>query len=108
MARTSLSAAQPDSAPDIQDLRSKVQFMDDLSQSGFDEISAVAKLALSRLETPDGHRFIEDIAMALRMIRGKADEIRSCINHEAEEVGCAYVDEARKRRYLASRAAREA
>lgn len=91
--------------PEVQKLRNLVVDIDCLSQCGFSEISSIAKLALSRLETPDGHRHIDDIANALKAIWGKADEIKSCIYFQAEDVGCNYVDEAQQRRWDAKREA---
>lgn len=89
-------------------LRSVVQEMDCLSQGGFSRIAAVAKLALTRLETPAGHQHIEDIANVLELIWGTADDIQNCINHAAETVGCSYVDEREIRRWQAGRQACEA
>ncbi len=93
---------------DIPKLRRVVQEMDSLSQGGFARIAAVAKLALSRLETPAGHQHIEDIANVLELIWGTADDMQNCINHAAETVGCNYVDEHEGRRWEARRQAREA
>lgn len=81
--------------------------MDCLSQGGFSEIASVAKLALSSLETPDGYRNLGNIVNALKAIRGKADDIQSCINSEAEQVGCNYTDDGQRRRRDALRQARE-
>ena len=93
---------------DILKLRSIVQEMDCLSQGGFSRIAAVAKLALTRLETPAGHQHIEDIANVLELIWGTADDVQNCINHAAETVGCCCVDESEIRRREAGRQAREA
>lgn len=86
-------------------LQAAITDMDSFSQSGFSEISAIAKLALAALETPDGYRFHENIALALRAIWGKADDIENCINCRAEEAGCNYSDPGRERRYAAEREA---
>lgn len=93
---------------EVDKLCNKINLMDCLSQDGFSEISSIAKLALSRLETPDGYNRIDDIANALDAIWKKADDIENCINSEAEEVGCNYTDEAQRRRWEAIRAHREA
>lgn len=90
---------------DVKLLQGAVHFMDALAQEGFSEISAIAKLALAALETPDGYRDTETIARALRAIWYKADDIENCINHQAEEVGCNYRDPNAERRYAAHRAA---
>lgn len=79
--------------PDVQALRSKVELLDSLSQEGFSEIASIARLALHRLEMPDAHQHLDDIANALRTIRSKADDIGNCISCEAEAVGCEYVKE---------------
>jgi hypothetical protein len=107
MAAQSKTAALQHTAPEVQKLRNAVEFMDCLSQSGFSEISSIAKLALSRLETPDGYRHLDNIVNALKAIWGKADDIQNCTNSEAEQVGCNYVDDAQRRRWDAQRAHRE-
>lgn len=81
------------------DLRDTINWMDCLSQEGFTDIIAVAKLALAYMETPDGHHHWENIAYALRTIWGKAEDIQNCINGEAESVGCNYTDESSRRRW---------
>lgn len=88
-------------------LRNAVNMMDCLSQGGFEQISSIAKLALSRLETPDGYRHIDDIANALEVIWHKADDIQNCINFEAEQVGCNYIDVKLRRRSDAQMQARK-
>lgn len=90
---------------EVQGLRNTVELMDCLSQGGFSEIAAVASLALKSLETPEGYRHLDDIIHALGAIRAKADDIRNCINCEAEQVGCSYVDDAVRRRRGAQRVA---
>lgn len=97
----------PTPSTDIRRLQAAVYDMDCLAQGGFSEISAIAKLALAAMETPDGYRHPETIAQALRAIWGKADDIENCINCEAEEVGCNYRDPNTQRRYAAARAVRE-
>lgn len=94
-------------ADQIKGLRGVVNFMDCLSQGGFSQIRAIAKLALAQLERPDGYHHPELIAHALSAIWGKAEEIENCINSEAEMVGCNYVDEAERRRWDAHAAARQ-
>jgi len=102
------AAATPTAAKaDVKTLRNTVQTMDSLSQDGFSEISAIARLALAMLEQPDGYRHPELIAMALRNIWAKSDLIADCIGCEAEAVGCNYVDEALQRRYAAREEAQQ-
>ena len=75
-----------------QTLRDTVEVMDGYSQDGFEEISAIATLALIALETPAGHRNIESIARALMAIKSKAQDIQNIINCEAGNVCCASID----------------
>ncbi len=91
MAAQSKTAALQHTAPEVQELLNAVEFMDCLSQSGFSEISSIAKLALYHLETSDGYRHLDNI-----------------INSEAEQVGCNYVDDAQRRRWDAQRDAQRA
>ena len=107
MAAQCQTVARKHTVPEVQKLRNAVEFIDSLSQCGFSEISSIAKLALARLETPDGYRHLDDIANALNAIWCKAEDIQNCINSQAEEVGCNYVDDAQRRRWDAQRAHRE-
>ena len=91
----------------VKQYRDTIQFMDGLSQDGFSQIAAIAKLALMSLETPDGHRSVDDIAHALNAIWAKAAEIQNHINAEAENVGCNHVEAPERRRWAALRTARE-
>ncbi len=88
-------------ASDLHKLRDTVLSIDSLSQNGFSEIATIAKLALARLETPDGYRHLEDPAYALRAIWGNAENTENCINSAAVDIGCNYVDDAQRRRYEA-------
>lgn len=92
---------------ELERLQSAVQDMDCLSQGAFSKISALAKLSLAYMETPDGYLHPESIAHALHTIRGIADDIKNCINCSAEEVGFNYRDEDRMRRDAAQRAAND-
>jgi hypothetical protein len=76
--------------------------MDWMSQEGFSKIASVAKLALARLESPEGHKDIDDIANALGLIWSTAESAQNTINIEAENVGCNYKDEAQGRRWNAA------
>ena len=79
-------------------LKGAVIDMDCLSQQGLTEISSIAKLALARMETPEGYRNMDDIANALIAIWVKANDIENCISSTAEGVGCNYIDEDARRR----------
>lgn len=97
----------PTTGEHVKKLRLAVETMDGLSQDGFAEIAAIAKLALQSLESPDGYRHIDNIVHALKAIWGKAEDVQNCINCEAEGVGCNYVDAAERRRMDARHVARE-
>lgn len=96
---------KPTTFDDITRLKAAITDMDCLAQSGFSEISAIAKLALAALETPDGYTNLEIIAQALRAIWVKADDIENCVNFAAGQVGCNYKDQATERRRDAQRVA---
>ncbi|WP_051516733.1 hypothetical protein [Herbaspirillum sp. RV1423] len=97
--------AKPDAAQRIMKLEKAVNFMDALSQEGFGQIAAIAKLAILSLETPEGyypaHR--ETLAAAFTAICKIADDIADCINCEAEEVGLNHKDERTEARHEARR-----
>ncbi len=94
-------------APTEEKLRATIQNLDCLSQEGFTEISAIAKLILTSMESPTCGHDLETIACALHVIWGKAEEIQNAINCDAEAVGCNYVDDAAGRRYAARQAERQ-
>ncbi|MBA3756550.1 MAG: hypothetical protein H0X02_10100 [Nitrosomonas sp.] len=72
--------------------------MDYYSQHGFPQIEAISKIALSRLETPEGYNEIDDIAQAFEAIQDKAYDVLNCINGEAGKVDCNYTVDAERRR----------
>lgn len=90
---------------DLRRLQAAITSMDACAQDAFSEISAIAKLAMMAMETPDGYRHPETIVSALRAIWGKADVAQDSINYEAEEVGCGYIDPSIELRYVAQLAA---
>lgn len=99
--------ATPRTPDEVDRLQAAVETMDLLSQGGFSEISAIAKLALISLELPAGYQRLDVIATAFEAIRCKAEDMQNCINVEAEQVGCNYTDNARTRRFGAELQARE-
>lgn len=104
LARLEINMTQTtEPAPDINRLRSVITDMDALSQSGFSNISAMAKLAIHWLESPDKSKHTEVVAQALKMIWYRADDIENCINSEAENVGCNWQDPDDARRRSAQR-----
>lgn len=93
--------------PEINSLRAMITNLDALSQEGFDEIKAIAQLALRSMETPEGAADLEGIAIALQTILGRADDVEDAINTDAGSVGCAWVDVGAERRRSARLAAKE-
>ncbi|PTQ88354.1 hypothetical protein C8R30_15311 [Nitrosomonas nitrosa] len=90
---------------EIEKLRSVITDMDSLAQEGFLGIRSIAKLALLSLETPEGHRHIEDVAQALNTIWATAESMGDCVKSRAEDAGCNYTDDSRDRRHAAYMAA---
>lgn len=86
---------------DIRKLRGTIEMMDALSQEGFSEIAAIATLALTALEAPQGYNDLESIALAFAAIKRKAEDGKNCINFEAEDIGCNYKAPDTERRHLA-------
>lgn len=91
----------PTPCHDTARLQTAVFDMDCLSQSACSEISAIARLALVALETPDGYKHLEAIAQALTAIRNKADETQGFATSVAEELGCDSKDASIERRHIA-------
>ena len=102
MSRKSTEAT---TATEVDELRAPIDLMDNLSQDGLSEITAIAKLALLSLESPDSYRHLDNIAHALKAIWSKANDTQDSINGEAERVGCNHVDKAERRRWDAQRIA---
>lgn len=98
MAVTNLKPAQ---AHGVDDLLNTIRDMDALSKEGFSQIAAIASLALLAMKQP-GLNETESVIQALRAIRGKAQDIESCINSEAELVGGNHVDIDRRELLIAS------
>lgn len=80
------AAALP--AAEAQRLRNSVKDMDAMSQEGFGNIEALARVTLLALKTPDAHRSTELIARVLEAIRGIAQTSLDAVNSTAEAVGC--------------------
>jgi hypothetical protein len=98
---TGASAPKAPQSPEADKLRSTIELLDALSQEGFSEISAIASLALARMETPGCYHSLGDIAYALIAIKSKAEDIENCINAEAEGVGCNHIDQSHRQRMAA-------
>ena len=85
-------------------LRDTIEEMDGLSQEGFTQIAAMAKLALLSFEQPDMYKnrlALGDLATLLSIIRSTATDFQNCINVTAERMGCNSVDKAQQRRLAA-------
>jgi hypothetical protein len=91
----------------IEDLRSAINTMDCIAQKGLSEISAIAELALTALESTKAYCNPEIIAQALSAILTRSGDIENAINCEAEAVGLNYKDLKAELRYAAKRAASE-
>lgn len=78
-----------------------IQTMDALAQESLKQISAVASLALTSLETPSGRHNTEAIAQVLTLIDAEAVALEERISREAENHGCQWRDEAEQRRMAA-------
>ena len=99
MATQTSADTRPSTRSEVHQLREAVTTMDSLSQEAFSEIASLAKMALALLEHSDAHLHLFDIGNALAAIRSKADDIKNCINCEADGVDASYVDAARLRRF---------
>lgn len=88
---------------EVQKLRDTIQLLDNFSQHGFSQIAAIARLTLESLKVPGAYPALDDIAYALEAICEKADYVEGCINAEAENFGCNYIDEDQRRRWDARR-----
>lgn len=94
--------AQTPDPKEMRELRNTVELMDALSQEAFAQISAIAKLAVWSLESPDGYQHIELVANALKAIWGQADDALENVNRQADLIGCSYLDRSERRRLEAS------
>lgn len=88
----------------ISDLQDCISTIGALAHEGLREIEAVAKLALSYMESPEAYRHPENIAQALHAIWGMAERTMGCIESEASAVGCCSANSAQIRRWAASHA----
>src|SRR5690349_422366 len=88
---------------EIEKLRDVIQLMDNFSQHGFSQIAAIARLTLTSMQIPESPRTLDDIAYALEAICQKAEYVEDCINGEAENVGCNYIDSDERSRWAARR-----
>lgn len=109
MAKSKDTQAQPEVGNSLQQtpegsvelLRNAVESIDGYSQEAFGQIVAIARLALSHLESPRGCQDTEVVAVALEAIQAKAEMAQPLIAAEAEEVGCSCTGGSFVRRYAA-------
>lgn len=83
---------------DIESLQNTVRAMDCIASDALSEIAAVARLALSAMESPTSHPSPETFARVFTTILKTADDIKDCIGRYAEDAGCEYSDDASMRR----------
>ena len=73
-----------------QKLATALHEMDRFVQQGCAEISALSRMALLWLETPETSNRLEVLASALRTIRNSADMLASETSGEVVAVGCSH------------------
>lgn len=83
---------------EIRDLQGAVYDMDAMTQEGLAEIIAIAKLALSAMESPTNQPDMSTLARIFSAIWMKSEHLAGCIADAANTVGCASEDEAALRR----------
>jgi hypothetical protein len=94
LARADIAAAQQVETK-AYDFQGTVTLMDEVSQSAFNKIVSIAKLARVGVPTIDGQFgpvMLRDIENALAAIIAIASETKNDINVLAEEVGCNFSD----------------
>ena len=82
-------------------LHATIEVMDNLSQSGFGQIEAIAALALDAMEAANGSSGRDHVATALEAIKGIASDCMNSINGHAEEMGSHWITEPLRRRSAA-------
>lgn len=75
-----------------------IRTMDGLAQDGFGRIAAMARVALLAFESEVKSQNLDAFAGVFEAIRVIAEDVENCINVEAEQVGCNYVDPVHARR----------
>ena len=78
----------PRPPPSAEHFTQVVTEVDRLVQQGCAEISALSRMALLWLETPETSNHLEVLASALRTIRNSADMLASETSGEVVAVGC--------------------
>ncbi|WP_239009453.1 hypothetical protein [Delftia lacustris] len=80
----------PSPPPSAEHFTQVVTEVDRLVQQGCAEISALSRMALLWLETPETSNRLEVLASALRTIRNSADMLASETSGEVVAVGCSH------------------
>ncbi|WP_289241397.1 hypothetical protein [Delftia sp.] len=80
----------PRPPPSAEHFTQVVTEVDRLVQQGCAEISALSRMALLWLETPETSNHLEVLASALRTIRNSADMLASETSGEVVAVGCSH------------------
>lgn len=93
---------------DIKRLTAAVTDIAIISYSALSEINAIVKLILLWLETQEAYRDPETIFNALNNIVYTAQKTIETVGHEAESVGCYYIDQDAQRRQRAAEEYRNA
>lgn len=75
-----------------------IRGMDAMSQDGFGRIAALARVALLGLESEVMGQNLDAFAGVFDVIHSISVDIQNCINAEAEQAGCNYVDAVHARR----------
>jgi hypothetical protein len=86
---------------DIRQLHDRIETLDAITQEYCAGIVAVAHMALNSMQTSNFWNDPKSIEMAFDLIRVRADELMNTINHEAEKVGCNWVDNRGNERMVA-------
>lgn len=83
---------------DVEDLQCAVYDMHAMAQDGLAEITAIAKLALSAMESPTDQPDMETLARVFSAIWTRAEQLEGCVATEAISRGCASEDIYARRR----------
>ena len=89
------------SGNEIGNLKQVIEDMDCTAQGAFNDIAAIARLALLALESPKGCRDTHSLAAAFVAIEDRANTAWHLVNNEAVDAGCGYTDHEALRRGIA-------
>lgn len=80
---------------DVDKLQYTIEMMDGLTQEALSEIQTVARMLLRQLEYRTS---IEEIAVILEAIAGRAERVDNDTHDLAEQVGCHWINDGLRRR----------